>query len=69
MKDILQWLYLSKDEHAPHLLDQAITNLEEIVENPANLKAGMKVVPSKGALMMLQRKLESLKQLRTEKGV
>jgi ubiquitin-conjugating enzyme E2 O len=67
VEDILQWLYLSKDEYAPHYLDQAIENLEGVVQSPGTLRAGMKTVPSKGALMILQRKLEALKQLRKDK--
>jgi hypothetical protein len=68
MEGILQWLYLSRDEHAPHYLDQAIENLEKVVESPGNLRAGMKVPPSKGALMILQRKLDGLKQLRNDRS-
>jgi hypothetical protein len=63
--DVLQWLYLDTSEGAPHLLGNSIEDLESILSSSGRqLKAGWKAQPSKGALMILRRKLESLKELR-----
>lgn len=71
----LKYLYLSKEDKAPKLLDRAIEAAKEVVERSkkdgrdkdAGEKDGLRRV-SRGAVVMLQRQVEKLEELKASKA-
>ena len=67
--NLLEWLYLSKKENAPRLLDTSIEAARELIEageGGVDIRAGLKKM-SKGAIIMLERQLKELEEVRASK--
>lgn len=69
--DILNWLYLSKQLEAPQLLDKSIAAAKELIdagETGVDIRAGLKKM-SRGAIIMLERQLKGLEEIKAAKAV
>jgi ubiquitin-conjugating enzyme E2 O len=63
--DVVKWLYLSTEDTAPKLLEQAVQAAKEIVADAENgvtpMRGALRSI-SKGAVVMLKRRLQELER-------